>query len=271
MKTVEDAPMLQVLSRMGPVFRSLFLPSRDPKACVEFYCSHGFSATTTHIHGPSKTYLSVANAWHTIVFVPVDAPIEVLETGHVLSDTVKMIPHFLCESIRSHLGDRPNLINGFAIDSLTDPDGRRLRLGRYYGPTPIRTDGSFVCWIDAVDSFQHYLVKVDSVDSQPTVTSWSFPKQSAFLHWTSEGILSGTVQIGPMLTSDEVNDFVSCLRDEMTRLTANVDDEELLMNNVYYRILITDAEGIEIAPTLSRLEPCLKRLTPTFSAILRPT
>ena len=75
--------MLQVLSRMGPVFRSLFLPSRDPKACVEFYCSHGFSATTTHIHGPSKTYLSVANAWHTIVFVPVDAPIEVLETGHV--------------------------------------------------------------------------------------------------------------------------------------------------------------------------------------------
>ena len=58
-----------------------------------------------------------------------------------LSDTVKMIPHFLCESIRSHLGDRPNLINGFAIDSLTDPDGRRLR-----SRTLLRTDSDSNRW-----------------------------------------------------------------------------------------------------------------------------
>ena len=151
-----NVPMLHAgdlfsASELGPVFRSLFLPSRNPSASVDFYSSFGFRKTVTRVDGVPREFPTVLNKWHTLIFYAADGSPFWTDAA---PKTDGVTPQFVCTGGGRSFSASCSPLHDFDGLDAIDPDGRFISFVKP-NDSPRRRNAGLLCWVDSVEAFRH--------------------------------------------------------------------------------------------------------------------
>lgn len=257
---------LLAASEVGPVFRSLLLPARNPSASVDFFTSFGFRETATRIDGVPRALPTAQNEWHTLIFYHVD-------NSSFWTDPVPttdgVTPRFVCtgggRSFSSSCSPLPVFDGAEAID----PDGRLISFVKPNGLRRITKEG-LLCWVDSNEAFQHTFIRIDLSCDKLQATTVSILKQSGSLYWPPGRILPVDERTTLLLDPHELAELIRYLQFTPPELLGSFGEEDHLVNHTYYRFIVLDeaSDGLEITAPLSQMEKCFARLNSPLRVLL---
>jgi hypothetical protein len=257
------------VSKTGPVFRSVFLPSLHVDECIAFYESLGFARSDIVVEGYSSTIPAVKNDWHTLIFVQVNS----MPARTAVQDIAEAVPtelRLLVSSIGDHVLDVgvDTPLPGIRCREAKDPDGRAIMLCERTEPRT-GTSAGVLCWIEMLASFQHVFLRIDSVESPSVSVSWSGSKCSAFFPYTPDGRF---VFEGPQLrTLDQAaaTEFMTALTEHARGRTAADEYVEEEIDQTYYQFLAIDMDSVtELVLAKDRLAEIVRSKCPSIGELL---
>jgi hypothetical protein len=253
-------------SESGPVFRSLFLPSRSPLTSVSFYSSFGFRETMTRVEGVPQEFPTSVNDWHTLIFYTVADRSPVWASAHPVCG---VIPRFVCTGGESFPPSLRSPDSDFEEMEVSDPDGRLISFMKPRG-SPKRRRTGLLCWIDSLEAFRHTFIRIEQTGDQMQATAFSFTKQSGSLHWPPGRVISVDERSTLALDPADVAELASCLLSIPPTHLKSSDGDNYLADHIFYRFLIVDevSDGLEFTVPLSQIEWCLARLSRPFRILL---
>lgn len=257
---------LLAASEVGPVFRSLFLPSRNPLASVDFFVSFGFRETVTQVDGVQRTFSTAENEWHTLIFYETENSPFWTNPAQTVDG---VIPRFVCTGGRGSFSTSCSPLPDYEGVDVIDPDGRLISFVKPNG-SPRRKRAGLLCWIDSVEAFRHTFVRIDLSCEKPQATAVSITKQSGSLYWPPGRILPVDERTNLLLDSNELAELIGYLRLTPSDLLGSYGEEDHLVNHTFYRFLVLDeaSDGLEITAPLSQMEKYLARLSRPLRALL---